>query len=170
MDILVDKLNYLIQGTQSIENHEPAGPGDRRYLTFIEARSGEEKQLQVPAWVLSEGIRRVTAILTVLYHDNPPKLLCIEEIENGLDPWTLGFVLEELRQAVERGTQVILTSHSPYMLNMVAKENIILCERKPYGIEFYPSEKLPDFDHLQTMLGVGSLYVNKALYPKREDE
>lgn len=170
LEILVDKLNYLIQGTQSIENHEPAGPGDRRYLTFVEARSGEEKQLQVPAWVLSEGIRRVTAILTVLYHDNSPKLLCIEEIENGLDPWTLGFVLEELRQAVERGTQVILTSHSPYMLNMVAKENIILCERKPYGIEFYPPEKLPDFDHLQTMLGVGSLYVNKALYPKREDE
>lgn len=170
LEILIQKLNYLIQGTQSIENHEPTGPGDRRYLTFIEARSGEEKQLQVPAWVLSEGIRRVTAILAVLYHDIPPKLLCIEEIENGLDPWTLGFVLEELRQAVERGMQVILTSHSPYMLNMVAKENIVLCERKLYGIEFYPPDKLPDFDHLQTLLGVGSLYANKALYPKQENE
>lgn len=170
LEILVDRLNYVIQGTQSIDNHEPASPGDRRYLTFIESRSGEDKQLQVPAWMLSEGIRRVTAILAVLYHENPPKLLCIEEIENGLDPWTLGFVLEELRQAVDRGTQILLTSHSPYMLNMVAKENIILCERKPYGIEFYPPDKLPDMDHLQTMLGVGSLYANKALYPKQQNE
>ncbi|NJL56138.1 ATP-binding protein, partial [bacterium] len=125
LEILVEKLSFIIQGANSLVPHEPAGPADRRYFTFSETINGEESMLEIPAWVLSEGTRRVTAILAVLLHDQPPPLLCIEEIENGLDPWTIKYVLEELTGAVERGTQVILTTHSPYLLNLFPPDNIL---------------------------------------------
>ena len=36
--------------------------------------------------MLSTGTLRVLALLAVLRHPNPPPLVVIEEIENGLDP------------------------------------------------------------------------------------
>jgi predicted ATPase len=168
LSILIEKLNYIIKGASGLDSHTPTSPADRRYFTFIEKGISEDRPMQVPAWVLSEGTRRVTALLAVLLAETPPRLLCIEEIENGLDPWTLGFILEELQQAIDRGMQVLLTSHSPYMLNMIAKENIVLCDRRQQ-IEFFTADRLPALDELQTMLGVGSLYANKALYPDKQN-
>lgn len=83
----------------------------------------------IPAWMLSEGTRRITAIFALLEHDPPPSMLCIEEIENGLDPWTVIQVLQRLQSAVDNGTQVILTTHSPWLLDHVPLEAILHVKR-----------------------------------------
>jgi predicted ATPase len=85
--------------------------------------------LPVPAWMLSEGTRRITAVFALLSHDPPPSLLCIEEVENGLDPWTVEKVLNALQSAVDAGTQVIVTTHSPWLLNMVPLASILHVRR-----------------------------------------
>ncbi|MFN7920322.1 MAG: ATP-binding protein [Bryobacteraceae bacterium] len=85
---------------------------------------------EIPASMLSEGTRRLTAILALLIRRPPPSLLCIEEIENGLDPWTILGVLERLKSAPRRGSQIILTSHSPWLLDNVELEAIRLVRRK----------------------------------------
>jgi len=84
---------------------------------------------EIPASMLSEGTRRLTAILALLIRKPPPSLLCIEEIENGLDPWTILDVLARLKQAPRRGTQTILTSHSPWLLDNVDLDAIRLVRR-----------------------------------------
>lgn len=84
---------------------------------------------EIPASMLSEGTRRLTAILALLIRRPPPSLLCIEEIENGLDPWTILDVLARLKQAPRRGTQTILTSHSPWLLDNVDMDAIRLVRR-----------------------------------------
>lgn len=170
LDILVKKLSHIIASASNLESHIPAGPADRRFFTFVEKRSGEEKPLQVPAWVLSEGTRRMTAILALLLHDNPPELLCIEEVENGLDPWTLKFLLDELTSAVERGIQVILTTHSPYLLNFIPIESIILCDRRSYDVEFLTEESLPSLEDIASHIGLGDLYTNRYLYREHDGE
>ncbi len=85
---------------------------------------------EVPAWMLSEGTRRITAILALLVRRPAPTLLCIEEIENGLDPWTVLRVLDQLRSAADRGIQIIITTHSPWLLDHVALESIIQVRRR----------------------------------------
>src|SRR5262249_23066633 len=57
----------------------------------------------IPAWLLSEGTRRIAAIFALLESSPPPSLIAVEEIENGLDPWTLQFVLRALREAASDG-------------------------------------------------------------------
>jgi predicted ATPase len=91
---------------------------------------GGRSEFSVPAWMLSEGTRRITAIFALLVHDPPPSLLCIEEIENGLDPWTILFVLRALQDAVARGVQVIVTTHSPWLLDHVELTSIIHVRRE----------------------------------------
>ena len=168
LEILIEKLSFIIQSAAGLDAHTPVGPADRRYFSFREGGRDGGLPLEIPAWVLSEGTRRVTAILAVLLHDNPPPLLCIEEIENGLDPWTLHYMLNELAGAVERGTQVILTSHSPYLLNLLPLDSIILSERRDEGARFLSGATLPDLGAIQQRMGPGDLYINHYLTDTEE--
>ncbi|OGR07612.1 MAG: hypothetical protein A2511_13555 [Deltaproteobacteria bacterium RIFOXYD12_FULL_50_9] len=96
--------------------------------------SMKEKRFSIPGWMLSTGTVRVLALLAVLRNPNPPRVLIIEEIENGLDPRTIHLVLEEIRIAVQSGqTQVIMTTHSPYVLNLLPLPTIVLVERDTGG-------------------------------------
>ena len=103
----------------------------------------KEESFEVPGWLLSTGTLRIVAILACLRHPNPPPLLVIEEIENGLDPRTLSLLVEEFRAASETGsTQVLFTTHSPYLLDLLDLSHIIVVERDDGEPKFFrPDEK-----------------------------
>jgi predicted ATPase len=94
-------------------------------LVFSQQLGLPEGPQRLPAWVLSEGTRRLTAIFALLSSPRPPSLLAIEEIENGLDPWTLGYVLDALQNISEDKTSVLLTTHSPFFLDKFKPQNIL---------------------------------------------
>lgn len=167
--ILVEKLANILQRADRLEAHRPNGPADRRFFTLSEQRGPDVPPLQVPAWTLSEGTRRITAILAPLLADNPPPLLCIEEVENGLDPWTIKYLLDELAAAVVRGTQVVLTSHSPYLLNMLPLSSMMFCSRPGHTVEFAAGDQLPDLDVIQQRMGPGDLYANRYFHRSLEE-
>lgn len=89
-----------------------------------------EANFKLPGWMLSTGTIRVLAIIALLRHPKPPPLIFIEELENGLDPRTLNLVVEEIRRAVESEvTQVVITTHSPYLLDLLSLSQIVVVER-----------------------------------------
>ncbi len=89
-----------------------------------------EGKCKIAGWLLSTGTLRLVALLALLRHPNPPSLIVIEEIENGLDPRTIHLIVEEIRNVVESGkTQIIATTHSPYFLDLLRLEHIVLVER-----------------------------------------
>jgi len=93
-----------------------------------------ESDFKVPGWMLSTGTLRLLALLALLRHPNPPPLIVVEEIENGLDPRSIHLIVEEIRNAVLDGvTQVILTTHSPYLLDLLTLEHLVLVERDGKG-------------------------------------
>ena len=52
-------------------------------------------------------------------------------MENGLDPRTLHVVVEELVRAAEAGrTQIMITTHSPYLLDLVHLTSLVLVTRE----------------------------------------
>ncbi|MFK5970285.1 MAG: ATP-binding protein [Candidatus Marithrix sp.] len=98
---------------------------------YIELTEGECK---IADWLLSTGTLRIVALLALLRHPNPPPLIVIEEIENGLDPRTIRLMVEEICKIVEAGkTQIILTTHSPYFLDLLQPEQVVLVERDSSG-------------------------------------
>lgn len=93
-----------------------------------------EAGFKVPGWMLSTGTLRMLALLALLRHPDPPPLILVEEIENGLDPRSVHLIVEEIRTAVLSGhTQVVLTTHSPYLLDLLALEHLVMVERDAQG-------------------------------------
>ncbi len=74
--------------------------------------------------VVSDGFLRAAAIALLTSMRNPPALILLEEIENGISQRNIGSFLQWLQQAAgtpkssERGfaTQFVVTSHSPSVL------------------------------------------------------
>jgi len=123
-----------------------------------------EQDFRVPGWLLSTGTLRLLAILAVLRHPNAPRLVFIEEVENGLDPRTLNLILDEIQRATESGrTQVVCTTHSPYFLDLLHLSQIILVERNADG---EPTFTRPDPVALETWknrFAPGKLYTMGVL-------
>ncbi len=79
---------------------------------------------EFPAPVLSGGTLRFAAIAAAFFQPDMPRLLTIEEIENGVYPSRLLLLVELLRsQAETRGAQVFATTHSPTVLDWLEEED-----------------------------------------------
>ena len=76
---------------------------------------------------MSDGVKRVLLIFTtlVLADINNYSLVAIEEPENSLNPKILQRYLIALN-SFSRNTNVIITSHSPYLINYLNPSNIYL--------------------------------------------
>ncbi|MCH7688726.1 MAG: AAA family ATPase [Planctomycetes bacterium] len=83
----------------------------------------------IPASQVSDGMLLILAYLTILHLPEPPRLLLIEEPENGIHPERLKKVLEILRDLIQsqQHTQVLMTTHSPYVVDMFKPEEVTLC-------------------------------------------
>ena len=86
----------------------------------------------VPAKFASDGTLKMLAYLVMLYDPTPPPFICIEEPENFLHPRLLPELAEECRRATER-TQLLITTHSPILLNALRPEEVRVLERDEDG-------------------------------------
>jgi AAA15 family ATPase/GTPase len=81
--------------------------------------------------------------------NNSNRIVLIEEIENGLNPITLGKILNKIIFNSKRyGTQFFITTHSPVILDSLSDfpELILVCEQKNGKSEYIPlTEKLNIF-------------------------
>jgi predicted ATPase len=111
----------------------------------------------VPASQASDGTLLVLAYLAVLYLPEPPRLLLIEEPENGIHPKRLRDILIILRDLVheQSHTQVVLTTHSPYVLDLFKPEEVTLCTKLDTGE--IKTTRMSDSPDVVRQLGVFTL-------------
>lgn len=90
-----------------------------------------DKSKPLPGWLLSSGTLRILALLSLFDTPKPPSVLFVDEIENGLDPRTIGLLLNEIRNETTAGKmQVVITTHSPYLLDLLPIESIIATDKR----------------------------------------
>lgn len=122
--------------------------------------TGIESQ-RLPAWVLSEGTRRIVGMFALLAAAHRPSLLAIEEVENGLDPWTLDSLLVELNKLARDGIPVLLTTHSPYFLNRFETQSLLVAEYRDGGAVYQRADKYPRAKDYEGDIPPGVLYLNE---------
>jgi predicted ATPase len=128
-DGIVEVMSYVLPYAKDIQPTLSSSEIERK--AWVQLSEGNFK---VPGWLLSTGTLRMLALLALLRHPNPPPLIVVEEIENGLDPRSVHLIVEEIRNAVLSGrTQVIVTTHSPYLLDLLMLEHLVVVERDAKG-------------------------------------
>ncbi len=163
---LVFNIQQILEGIQGVEvTGETVGRDVKVNYSLKErmpyrGRSGRS-EFAIPAWMLSEGTRRITAILALLAHEPPPSLLCIEEIENGLDPWTTLKILQHLQSASDTGTQVVLTTHSPWLLDHVNLDCILQVRRVDGETVYERFANRKEVKAFAKSIPAGTRYVNQ---------
>ena len=96
---------------------------------------------------LSDGILRFLLLITILSQPHPPPLIAIDEPETGLHPSMLPIIAEYAVEA-SRKTQVILTTHSPEMLDafseagVAPKVTVALWQNGQTVLKTWPDERL----------------------------
>jgi len=82
---------------------------------------------QIPAPLMSEGVLRFLALLTLLEEDRPSYLL-LEEPETGLDPVLQAALIQVIRDTLRNRPDlaVLMTTHSQVILDGLAPEEVYL--------------------------------------------
>jgi predicted ATPase len=129
----IDALRSLVPGLIDLEIATPQ-PGTRRLDLII------ENNLRIPGNMTSAGVRLLLVFVALAYHPNPPKLILLEEPETGVHPKRMGELVRMLREMTEgkhcgHSAQVVLTTHSPYLLDLVdlEKEQVLVFSRLKDG-------------------------------------
>ncbi len=90
----------------------------------------------VEAPYVSTGLLYLLTVMALIYGPKRHRLIMLEEPENGLHPARLEEVVKLLRQLSE-GTegvgscQVIITTHSPYLLDHCKRDEVLVFRRRP---------------------------------------
>jgi ABC-type branched-subunit amino acid transport system ATPase component len=141
-----------------------------KQLEITEGYKGQESsipgffpRMTTEARHINDGMLRLIAILAELQSDHC--FLLFDEIENGINPELIEFVIEALT-ATDK--QVLVTTHSPMILNYlsdeVAKSGVIYLYKTPIGltkaIQFF---SIPSIAEKLTVMGPGEVFIDTNL-------
>lgn len=140
--------------------------------TVLVGSREEHLKRPVSMWEMSDGELAFVALLSVIFA--PPELAaslcCIEEPDNHLHPRLLETLVELLRQVqdelgVSGSPQVIATTHSPYLVDKVSLDELIVFQKHEGAtLVTYPRDKAHLRELLQNgELGLGDLFYSGAL-------
>lgn len=128
LDSIVQKMIFVLPYIKQIQPNIQETFNREVELLLHESH---DKSMPLPGWLLSSGTLRILALLSLFDTPKPPSLLFVDEIENGLDPRTIGLLLNEIRNETTSGKmQVVITTHSPYLLDLLPIESIIATDKR----------------------------------------
>lgn len=130
--------------------------GSKKILA-VELDQGEE----VTAEWMSGGLLYYLAFAAIP-HIEPTSVLLIEEPENGFHPVRITDIMKILRE-ISKTTQVLLTTHSPLVVNELKTDEVSVVIRKSQtGTQVTPIRETPDFEERAKIYALGELWLNYA--------
>jgi predicted ATPase len=88
----------------------------------------------VPAELLSEGTLYALGLHVLLQQPNPPRILLMDDIDRALHPRAQRTLIGQLKAiAATGGTTLVVSTHSPYVLDEVAPECVRVVRGGPGG-------------------------------------
>ncbi len=115
-----DFLARIVPGVQSAA---AKSLGEQETIEFCQAVKGQQHPWRFPAASMSDGTLRALGVLLAIHQRRDdaaslrrPSLIGLEEPETALHPAAAGILLAALREA-SRSTQIVVTSHSPDLLD-----------------------------------------------------
>lgn len=117
---------------------------------------------------LSQGTLYLLGLLALAYDPAPPPIVCVEEVDRGFHPRLLRDVRDVLYRLSHPGasglkrapSQVIATTHSPFMLDLFAEhpEEVVLAEKHGAEAQFTRLSEREDLAEVLAGGGLGDMW------------
>lgn len=119
------------------------------YEVVFDTRSADA----VPAHSMSEGTLLLLGMLTLLQSPYPPMIFLLEDVEHGLHPLAQRQLMKVLKGFAEKqDKQIILTSHSPYIVDELDAKDVWVMATDQEGISH--TKRLSDHPDAKRALDV----------------
>ena len=138
----------------------PSDPTTGRVQLVIKETNGRK----VSAYGASDGTLRFLAMLAALLGKNPARLYVFEEIDNGIHPSRLSLLVDLIeRQTAKSRIQVVATTHSPGLLDLVNDKtfentSVVYRDEDSADAIIRPVADLPKARELRNTQGLGRLH------------
>jgi len=144
-----------------------------KQLEITEGCEGQDSDFLPPMTIearhINDGMLRLIAILAEL--ESEDQFLLFDEIENGINPELVEFVIDLL---VNASQQVLVTTHSPMILNYLhdetAKDGVVYLYKTPQGhTKSIPFFSIPSLKMKLRVMGPGEAFVDTNLTKLAEE-
>jgi len=118
--------------------------------------------LELPSWLVSDGTLRLLALTLLAYTPSRPRIVLIEEPENGVHPQGVDTVFQSLSSVYE--SQVFCATHSPVILGQASPPGLLCFGKAPDGaIDIVRGEEHPRLLDWQESISLGDLFAAGVL-------
>ncbi len=108
---------------------------------------------------LSDGTLKFITLMSVLYNPNRGNIVCLEEPEDGLHPDMINMLAEGIKHASQT-SQIIVSTHSPFLLNSFELEDVLVFENKKNNNTIVTELSQKDFGEWKYDFTVGQAWLN----------
>jgi predicted ATPase len=149
-------LQSVIPEIEDIRTHLTEGG-----QTYIGLR---EKAVEIPvkSWMMSKGTLRLLAHLCAVYTEPRPALCAFEEPENFIHPHLVKMIAEVLQRASKR-SQILISTHSPYLLDALTPEDVVVVEKTEGRTNVLRASDKAGVLEAKKKLGMGELWYSGHL-------
>lgn len=133
---------------------------------FVTVKQRQNNQvLTLPLWSVSDGLLRFLAILSIVYNPATPSMLFFEELENGIHPHRLRTAVELMQflSLEPQFCQVLITTHSPYLVDYVIPKNVLVVEKVLGVTTIKPLWRKPGISKLLEDFSLGEAWFSGSL-------
>lgn len=131
-EVGIHEIDLTGHNKSSIDDNAPFKWADVEYVLYVETKNISRK---IQFSNMSDGVKRILSILTYITladYNNIP-LIAIEEPENSIHPGLLKKYLMALSNFA-KNSKIIITSHSPYLINFMDLSNVYIGVPNSKGI------------------------------------
>lgn len=109
---------------------------------------------------ISDGTLRFLLLLAILYNPERGSLICLDEPEIGLHPDMIHTIAKAIKHATRTGTQVIVATHSPLLLNDFELDDIWIFEKNGDNQTIISSKSEEDFKDWNDQFLAGQMWLS----------
>ena len=106
-------------------------------------------------------------LLSIFYNPKRGSVVCIDEPEMGLHPDMIYGIARGIKYAAQNGTQMIIATHSPLLLNDFILEDLMIFEKDKINQSIVKTLSEDDFPALEGSFLVGQMWLRGQIGGKR---
>jgi predicted ATPase len=116
---------------------------------------------------ISDGTLRHLLFLSIFLNPERGSMICIDEPENGLHPDMINTIAKLIKEAANGGTQLIIATHSPLLLNSFELDDVLIFEKESGNQTAVHVKSEEEFESWNEDFLVGQLWLRGLIGGKR---